>query len=188
MRINLTLQCIQFTFSPFILLTDNFLHKRLNPFIWSLNGITQMSYFWRASYVNIRFSSCFICFNRFIQFPDRFGYFSGNQPVSFQKHHHKNHDRCKNIISEIVNSCSLHALRYNSDQFPSCIGNVANHYTFLVSICCNLISALLIPGSLQTILFKQSPGHLCFSRMIDHLSVTADHIIIDSFRRIINLL
>ena len=86
MRIDLALQGIQFTFSPFILLSDDLIHQFFDLLIRLLYRMSQMTDLRGASNINIRLSSCFIGLNRSVQLPDRFGYLPGYQLVSLQKH------------------------------------------------------------------------------------------------------
>ena len=101
MRIDLALKCVQFTFSPLILLQNDLFHKVVDLFIRFLYGISQMLDLLGASDIDLRFFPCLIVLYGIIQLKDRAGYPHGDHAVHKRKHHSHQQDQHHDKVPDV---------------------------------------------------------------------------------------
>ena len=123
MRIDLALESVQFTFSPFILLQDNFFHQIVDLFIGLLYRISQMADLLGASDIDPGFFPRFIILYRIIQFQDRAGYPYRNHPVYKSKHHCHQQNQHHNKVPDIQHSMGKGGVGDHPYQLPSGIAH-----------------------------------------------------------------
>ena len=176
--INLALQRIQLTFPSFILFLDAPLHERFYFFIGALYGMSQVSDFRRAAYIDFRLSSRLIAHNRIIQPAYWAGYPDRNHPVNnYKGHYHQQHKHDDKIpdINHAVGKCGI---GNHTDQLPAGIAYGIYNYRPALPFKGFLADAVPVFCSRRAVFARNPVAYLNLARMVDNLPVAVAQIII----------